>query len=80
MFLGRLIRFTMDHVHKIITLLKEFFMALRCVTQRSDGISEPAFLLHALLAQQIYTLMVLSASFSVFCSKLYVNFSLPMDL
>jgi len=48
MFLGCLIRFTIDDVHKIVTLLKEFFVALWCVTQRSDGNSEPAFLLHGL--------------------------------
>ena len=70
----------MDHVQQIITLLKEFFMALWCVTQRSDGSSKPAFLLHALLARQIYTHVVLSTSFSVFCIKLDVNFSMPMDL
>ena len=55
-------------------------MALWCVTQRSDGSSKPAFLLHALLARQIYTHVVLSTSFSVFCIKLDVNFSMPMDL
>ena len=55
-------------------------MALWCVTQRSDGNSKPTFLLHALLARQINTHMVLSTSFSVFCTKLDVNFSMPIDL